>query len=53
VGEQQGREFALAVSTTGEGDVAVQAHAKSTEIRRRPRLCFEPLQSGTQSLKST
>jgi len=44
VGEQQGRGFTLAVSTTREGDVAVQAYAKSTEIRRRPRLCLEPLQ---------
>lgn len=35
------------------GHAALQADAKSTEIRRRPRLCLEPLQSGTQSLKST
>ncbi len=49
--EQQGGEFAPAIPTTRAGDAPVPADAKSAEIRRRPRLRLQPLQSGTQPLK--
>src|SRR6056297_755879 len=41
------------VPTTGAGNASVPTHAKVAEIRLRPRFCLEPLQSGTQPLKST
>jgi transposase-like protein len=49
--EQQGREFSFAVPTTGTGHASVQAHAKSAEIRRRPRLSPQSFQPGTSPLQ--
>jgi hypothetical protein len=38
--EQQGAEFAPAISMTGAGDAALPGHAKFAEIRVRP--CLRP-----------
>ncbi len=46
VAQQPRRELAPAVSTTQTRDAAFQAHAKSTEIGRRPFLRLKPLQPG-------
>jgi transposase-like protein len=51
--EQPGGEFTPAVPTTGAGDAPLPAHAKSAEVRRRPRLRHEPFQPGTQPLQQT
>jgi transposase-like protein len=51
--EQPGGELAPAVPTTGARDAPVPAHAKSAEIRLRPRLRHQPLQHRAQPLQQT
>jgi hypothetical protein len=48
--EQQGGEFARAISTTRMGDAALPAHAKSAEFLRCPRLSAQSFQQGTPSI---
>jgi hypothetical protein len=50
VREDQRREFTSAISKMGTGDGALQADAKITEIRIRPRLSPHPFQPRVSSL---
>ena len=49
--EQQGREFAHAIASTGAGDAEFQAHAELAEVCRSPVLRLQSLHSGTQPLQ--